>query len=1344
MESYPFLRGGGEAGKRIRNFEWKNTSIGSPEEWPLELKTTCSMMLHSALPMLIWWGKDSIQFYNDAYVEHFNSDSNYHSALGQPGTSAWPETWSTVGPLIDAVLKSSEPTNSEACIFTYKDGKPEDVSWTFNYSAVLDISGNPSGVLVVCTECDTRDLETNSEQLHLAIEASQLATWDLNPNTHEFHASQRLKEWFGLPMNETFEYTAAVNAIPEKDRQHVSDAIAHALTWESGGHYEVEHSIINTKTGIERIVRAIGLTQFDENKQPLRFNGTIQDITAERKTSAALQESQNTLLALFDESPIAIATVSGDDLIVESANAFYAEIVGRKPEEFIGLPMMDAMPELKGQGFGKLMRNVMHTGIPYVKDEVPVNILRKNGIATIYINLTYKKRESVDGKNPSILVVATDVTQQVIARKVIEESEAKLRAVIAAAPAGIGLFVGRDLIIENPNQTFIDIVGKGPDIVGLPLREVMPELLSEGQPFLKILDDVFTTGVPFISPASLVKIVQNGVLNDNYYNISYTPVFDSEGKVYAILDIAIDVTPQIKAQQELQESERDLLLMFEESPVGIATMSADDDLIFKSANEFYGLLVGRSVHDIIGKPLLEALPELKDQGFDILLKKVISSGEPFIADEVRAELMRAGKLETIYTNLTYQPRIDTTGKVTGILVVATDVTQQVVTRNAIEASERKLRAVIEAAPAGIVLFVGNDLIIENPNQTFIDILGKGANIGGMKLREAMPELITENQPFLKILEDMLITGIPFTSDGSLVKIVQNGVIQEKYYNITYTPIFDAAGKVYAILDISVDVTAQIHAQQKLEESEQFVRSVFYNSPVAKLVYVGEDMILQEANEKMLEIFGKGESIIGKPVLETIPELKHTVLPQRYRHVLATGETHHEYAERIELIKHGKSYWGYYDYTYKALRNTADKIYGVICTAVEVTEQVIARHKLEEAEANMRGAVELAQLGTWSIDVATNALTYSDRLIEWFGHDPSAEDYIKVIPIIQEEDQERIAAAVARALNPESGGMYDETYTIIHPQSGKKKILHAQGKTIFDIDGKPLRMNGTAQDITIQMELQLALEGQVQERTEELAAINEELQVMNEELSESNTRLIHSNEELAQYAYVASHDLQEPLRKIRVFSSKLSEQKTLSDENKPIVDKINQSAERMTLLIKDLLNFSRLINSDTIVRPVNLNDTLRDIITDFELVITEKNATIYINHLPVIEGVGLQMNQLFYNLLGNALKFTRQDIAPIITIGSKKLEKHELQKYISKPQEGVTYFEIFVKDNGIGFDEQYSDQIFEVFKRLHSKELYPGSGIGLALCRRIVSMHGGALYSDSESGVGSVFHIILHD
>lgn len=819
----PFLSGGGEMGKLIREFDWAKTPLGPTESWPQSLRIVVGIILRSKFPMFLWWGPELIQFYNDAYRPSFGNDGKHPLALGSKGIDTWKETWPVIKPLIDSVLLTGESTWSEdQLIPIYRNGNLEDAYWTFSYSVVFDDDGKNKGVLVTCTETTEKILANNklleaNAQLNAAIEASQLATWELNPITHKFTASNRLKEWFGLPLDKDLAYTDAVKAVAEKDRKRVSDAIAKALLWESGGGYLLEHSIINSETGEERVVRAIGQTTFDIQKQPLHFNGTIQDIT------------------------------------------------------------------------------------------------------------------------------------------------------------------------------------------------------------------------------------------------------------------------------------------------------------------------------------------------------------------------------------------------------------------------------------------------------------------------------------------------------------------ESYV-----------------------------AKQKVEESEQFNRYIFYNSPVAKLVFVGENMLIREANEKMLEMLGRDASVIGKPLFDVSPELMEAGLLERYRKVTGTGETINEYGEQIPVIKEGKPYLGYYDYTYKPLKRVDGTIYGVMCTAVDVTSQVLSRQKLEEAELNMRGAVELAQLGTWSIDAATNGLTYSDRLIEWFGYDPAAQEYDQVIPILSDEDQQRVAKAVARALDPNSDGVYDEIYTVISPKTGKKKILHAQGKAIYDNNGKVIRMNGTAQDITIQRELQLALENQVQERTEELEATNEELLTTNEELFKLNDKLFSSNEELSQYAYVASHDLQEPLRKIQVYSDMLIKQKSTSEENKPVVTKIVQSAERMTLLIKDLLNFSRLTKAEESTASVDLNETLKDIVKDFELLISEKKATLNVGKLPKVAGVGLQMNQLFYNLISNSLKFTNPDVPPEINIEASELTGEKLSQYINKVIAGKTYYHITVKDNGIGFETKHADQIFEVFKRLHGKDVYPGSGIGLALCKRIVNNHSGVLFTESEPGIGTTFHIILHN
>jgi len=286
------------------------------------------------------------------------------------------------------------------------------------------------------------------------------------------------------------------------------------------------------------------------------------------------------------------------------------------------------------------------------------------------------------------------------------------------------------------------------------------------------------------------------------------------------------------------------------------------------------------------------------------------------------------------------------------------------------------------------------------------------------------------------------------------------------------------------------------------------------------------------------------------------------------------------------------------------------------------------------------------------------------------------------------------------------------------------------------------LRGTAQDITKQRNLQQELERLIRKRTEELAATNKMLTSTNEELLEANTNLRRSNEELGQYAYVASHDLQEPLRKIRTFSDRLNTIGGLAPESKKWLDKIHQSSERMALLIRNLLEFSRLIKSDELVTSVDLSQVISNVLNDFELVIEEKSAVVEVARLPVVNAIGLQMNQLFYNLLGNALKFTVAGRVPVITIESRVSTAKEVSDFISDPRSSSNYYQLSIQDNGIGFDSQYAEHIFEIFKRLHASNEYQGSGIGLALCKRIVTNHNGYIAAVSEKDKGSVFHVFL--
>jgi two-component system CheB/CheR fusion protein len=277
------------------------------------------------------------------------------------------------------------------------------------------------------------------------------------------------------------------------------------------------------------------------------------------------------------------------------------------------------------------------------------------------------------------------------------------------------------------------------------------------------------------------------------------------------------------------------------------------------------------------------------------------------------------------------------------------------------------------------------------------------------------------------------------------------------------------------------------------------------------------------------------------------------------------------------------------------------------------------------------------------------------------------------------------------------------------------------------DGTITSWVGTATDIHEQKMFSEQLEKKVKERTRLL--------------KESNIELEHSNKNLEQFAFIASHDLQEPLRKIKTFSNILSDNfsASLSDEGRKLVSRIITSSERMSSLIQDVLNFSRINNSENAFVATDLTEILKNVVSDFDLLITEKNAVINHEKLPNIIAIPLQINQLFYNLISNSLKFVQKDVQPVISITSRKLASAEQLKY-PELNKKLSYCEIIFEDNGIGFNEKYKEKIFMIFQRLNTQ--YPGTGIGLALCKKIVINHHGEMFAEAKENAGSVFHIIL--
>jgi two-component system CheB/CheR fusion protein len=266
--------------------------------------------------------------------------------------------------------------------------------------------------------------------------------------------------------------------------------------------------------------------------------------------------------------------------------------------------------------------------------------------------------------------------------------------------------------------------------------------------------------------------------------------------------------------------------------------------------------------------------------------------------------------------------------------------------------------------------------------------------------------------------------------------------------------------------------------------------------------------------------------------------------------------------------------------------------------------------------------------------------------------------------------------------------------------------------------------------------------ELQSSNEELTTTNEELRRRNVELDESYKELRRLNLQLEQFAFVSSHDLQEPLRKIATFSDMLMTrpEAVLTDYARDYLSKINASASRMSMLLKDFLSLVIHFNyKNAKIERVDLNAIVKNVIDDFELTIKEKKAVFNISNLPTLYALSNQMNQLFHNLISNALKFSAEDPLITITSGESAAEDFTIHKELNQK---MRYVFITISDNGIGFNPKYSDKIFGLFQRLNDLKNVHGSGVGLTICKRIMDDHGGFIFVKSEENQGASFTLFF--
>jgi PAS domain S-box-containing protein len=416
----------------------------------------------------------------------------------------------------------------------------------------------------------------------------------------------------------------------------------------------------------------------------------------------------------------------------------------------------------------------------------------------------------------------------------------------------------------------------------------------------------------------------------------------------------------------------------------------------------------------------------------------------------------------------------------------------------------------------------------------------------------------------------------------------------------------------------------------------------------------------------------------------------------------------------------------------------DKFVHTRCFTIDISAEKIAAEAVQESEQRFKIMADLVPLVIWTSDENGMCTFLNGRWKELTGKEIGEGIGNQWLKAVHPEDQVNIWDSWNKSLAMRS--VFEAKFRMINGKGGHT-VCYFNAIPRFDSNAKFLGYTGTIQDFSMQEQITASLEKMVLERTNDVRLKNRELSKAQYALKIKNAELEKINNELSSFAHVASHDLQEPLRKIQTFTDRVlkTEADKFSEKSLGFMNKIANASARMRGLIQDILLYSKANNSETVKEQVDLNHLLQEVVLEFEVKIEEKNAIIDCSGgLPILHVTRYQFHQVFLNLLSNALKFSKPDIQPYVRISSSVVQADQVLGLDCADE----YYDIRVADNGIGFEAEDSDRMFEMFNRLPSGNQYEGTGIGLAICKKMIERHGGKLVADGASGVGATFHIYL--
>ncbi|MDV6168623.1 ATP-binding protein [Flavobacterium sp. DG1-102-2] len=1364
-----FLTSEGQLGEMIRHFNWSATSLGPLSHWPQSLKTTINLMLNSKNPIWIGWGPDNTFLYNDAYIDVLGIDK-HRWALGKPASVVWEEIWDICGPLSDKVYKESKSTNNDDVHLFMKRGSfLEEVFYSFSYSPIFDEFGKVAGLF--CPNFETTGKVLNARR---SLTLAELAAKSLIEKTVgaafesaaatiqknnadipfalfyllnsegkkvnmvqqagiEFTGSEQFPKEFTLKSEiqlttviktgkwQTFELQDNELLIKGQACQPVTNAIALLLT-----------TTVNKAAGI--LVCGINPTRRLDKDYMAFYEAVAANISAAIQNVDAIDNERKRLeeLAKIDRAKTAFVSnishefrtpltlmlgpleelTTNHDL--DGHKKEIAETVHRNALRL--LKLVNTLLDFSLMESGKFRARFTPVDLASVTENLASNfssITRKAGLEFIVKASPLSQPVYIDRDmwekivfnllsnafkytlNGSITVTITQDTNN---------------AILTVSDTGLGIPKGEMYNMFSRFHRIRNAGGRSYEGSGIGLSMIKELILQHGGSIsvesTEGKGSTFSVAIPFgkahLDIENVYEEMQEMHANPiNHYLTEADAMADMASGTFA----DINMTPQenvdtILVADDNADMRRHLtsILSKEYRVITVANGAEALDAIYKERPSLLLSDVMMPVMD--GKELLRQIKSDPEIALLPIIFLTARAGE-----ESKIEGYETGADDYLVKPFSAKELL-------------ARIRSQIKIIKARDNASRQIKNLFLQAPVAICVLRGRNLIVEIANENMLKLWNKTAEVMiNRPLFEGLPEAAV--QGFDKKLANSYNNGKEYIEEESHFYSVTNGITQEIFVKFIYQPILQEDGEVKGIVVLAHDITPQVIARKKIEESESKFRTLVKLAPVSIIILKGKDLVYDTANDVYLGIHNlKREDVLGKKIFDLFPHFKDHPIGIDMRYVFETGNTVHRPLRPVEFNYNGVKRMRYFTSAYQPLMENGVPA-GVISMVTEITEQYLAQSAKEQSAKDLKMILETMPQITFTASPDGMIKYFNDRYFDYTGLTPEQAKGMGWKPVIHPDMLDVVYSNWMRAM--QTGEKHNDIF-LLKRKDGVYRWHMSRTIALLNENGGITEWVGTLTDIHDQKKFEEELEAMVNDRTQKLNTSNKLLALKNIELEKTN-------KELESFNYVASHDLQEPLRKIQTFISTIQEWDLRGEAAQRYMDKIFNSAARMSQLIQDVLMYSRISEENQFVE-TNLNTIINNVLADYELLISEKKAVIIKDDLPNLMAVPLQMHQLFSNLISNALKYSSD--APVIEIKGEIVEHETDQGKI------IDCLQITFSDNGIGFEEQYSEQIFKLFQRLHAKTEYTGTGIGLSICKKIIEQHKGTITAHSALGEGATF------